>query len=53
VKSSTYVAASGNYTLEAGGKSYQFDVREGQTTLVWVSRQGNNATMWHKQLGRL
>ncbi|MEF1227674.1 hypothetical protein QTO02_09075, partial [Vibrio fortis] len=53
VKSSTYVATSGNYTLEAGGKSYQFDVREGQTTLVWVSRQGNNATMWHKQLGRL
>lgn len=53
VKSSTYMAASGNYTLEAGGKSYQFDVRDGQTTLVWVSRQGNNATMWHKQLGRL
>ncbi|WP_373417312.1 COG3014 family protein [Vibrio sp. D449a] len=53
VKSSTYVANAGNYTLEAGGKSYQFDVRDGQTTLVWVSRQGNNATMWHKQLGRL
>ncbi|OEE05269.1 hypothetical protein OC5_14600 [Vibrio cyclitrophicus ZF264] len=53
IKSSTFVANSGQYTLEAGAKTYDFDIREGQTTLVWISRQGNNATMWHKQLGRL
>ncbi|WP_299694326.1 hypothetical protein [uncultured Vibrio sp.] len=53
IKSSTFVATSGQYTLEAGAKTYDFDIREGQTTLVWISRQGNNATMWHKQLGRL
>ncbi|MEZ8293561.1 COG3014 family protein [Vibrio splendidus] len=53
IKSSTFVANSGQYTLEAGAKTYDFDIREGQTTLVWTSRQGNNATMWHKQLGRL
>ena len=53
IKSSTFVASSGQYTLEAGVKTYDFDIREGQTTVVWISRQGNNATMWHKQLGRL
>ncbi|MFS1906656.1 COG3014 family protein [Vibrio lentus] len=53
IKSSTFVANSGQYTLEAGARTYDFDIREGQTTLVWISRQGNNATMWHKQLGRL
>ncbi|MBW3694589.1 hypothetical protein EK599_02725 [Vibrio sp. T187] len=53
VYSSSYIAGTGKHTLEAGEQHYEFEVRENQTTLVWISRQGQNATMWHKQLGRL
>ncbi len=53
VYSSSSEVTAGNHTLNIGEQSYEFEVREDQTTLVWVSRQGQNATSWHKQLGRL
>lgn len=52
-----YTASSrvkaGEQTVKINGTPYQFDVAEKRTVLVWVSRQGSNATVWHKQLGRL
>ena len=53
VRSSSYAIQSGAHRLEVGSQQYEFNVVEDQTTLIWVSRQGSNATMWHKQLGRL
>ncbi|CAH0525550.1 hypothetical protein VHP8226_01077 [Vibrio hippocampi] len=50
---SSSLVKAGTHTAAVAGKSYTFEVREGQTTLVWVSSQGNNATIWHKQLGRM
>ncbi|EIJ0954407.1 hypothetical protein LZU85_12960 [Vibrio sp. IRLE0018] len=49
----TTVLRSGEQTLTSGDKDYLFTVADKQTTLVWISRQGNNQTVWHKQLGRL
>nr|WP_197485233.1 MULTISPECIES: hypothetical protein [unclassified Vibrio] len=43
----------GSHELFVQGKPYHFEVRDGQTTLVWLSRQGNNVTLWHKQLGAI
>ncbi|NOH96702.1 hypothetical protein [Vibrio sp. 99-70-13A1] len=53
VRSSSYTILSGSHTLDVGSQQYEFNTVEGQTTLIWVSRQGSHATMWHKQLGRL
>nr|WP_075707943.1 hypothetical protein [Vibrio panuliri] len=53
VRSSSMMVEAGQQRLDIGGRSYQFSVSEGNTALVWLSRQGNNATVWHKQLGRL
>nr|WP_170961574.1 hypothetical protein [Vibrio genomosp. F6] len=53
VNSASQIVAAGEHSLQVDGHSYQFNVPKGQTTLVWVSRQGGNAIMWHKQLGRL
>ncbi|MCG3728038.1 hypothetical protein EXA13_00545 [Vibrio cincinnatiensis] len=47
------VVGSGEQVLQVGTQHYRFTVPEGGTTLVWLSRQGSNATLWHKQLGRL
>ncbi|MFL7865451.1 COG3014 family protein [Vibrio cincinnatiensis] len=47
------VVTSGEQVLQVGAQSYRFTVPDGGTTLVWLSRQGSNATLWHKQLGRL
>ncbi len=44
---------AGQQQMQIGDKTYQFNVPDQQTTLVWVSRQGNNSTVWHKQLGSL
>ncbi|WP_456297149.1 COG3014 family protein [Vibrio sp. AK197] len=51
--SATINVESGTQTLNIGEKTYSFDVEAGRTVLVWLSRQGSNATVWHKQLGRL
>ncbi|MGY3570149.1 COG3014 family protein [Vibrio paucivorans] len=44
---------AGEQTLNVDGKDYTFNVEQNRTVLVWVSRQGNNSTVWHKQLGKL
>lgn len=53
VYSSTDIVEAGEYTLQYLEKSYRFSVSKGKTVFVWVSRQGTNATIWHKQLGSL
>ncbi|ODS11718.1 hypothetical protein VSF3289_01985 [Vibrio scophthalmi] len=53
VYSSSTVVNAGDQQLDINGQLYNFNVPQGQTALVWLSRQGNNATLWHKQLGRL
>ncbi|WP_371988580.1 COG3014 family protein [Vibrio amylolyticus] len=50
--SSEFVTA-GKQKLDVDGQQYEFNVEAGRTALVWVSRQGGMATIWHKQLGRL
>ncbi|WP_194437749.1 COG3014 family protein [Vibrio fluminensis] len=50
---SSLMVNAGQQNVDIGGQSYQFSVSEGNTVLLWLSRQGNNATVWHKQLGRL
>ncbi|SMR99533.1 hypothetical protein VIM7927_00759 [Vibrio mangrovi] len=53
VFSATTIVSAGEQTLTVGSQSYSFRVPEQGTTLVWLSRQGENAVIWHKQLGRL
>lgn len=53
IYSSSLMVEAGAQNLDIGGQSYQFNVSEGNTVLIWLSRQGNSATVWHKQLGRL
>ncbi|MGF1750506.1 MULTISPECIES: COG3014 family protein [Vibrio] len=53
VNSNSRFVKAGSHTIVVDGQDYTFDVRDKQTTLVWVSRQGGSATIWHKQLGRL
>lgn len=53
VKSSSVQVSAGEQILSFGDERYQFDVEEGRTVLVWLSRQGTNTTIWHKQLGKL
>ncbi|KII79610.1 COG3014 family protein [Vibrio renipiscarius] len=53
IYASSTVVEAGEQQLDINGKPYNFSVSQGQTVLVWLSRQGNNATLWHKQLGRL
>ncbi len=53
INSHSLTVSQGEHTLTVGNQDYNFDVREGQTTLIWVSRQGSNSVIWHKQLGSL
>lgn len=53
VYSSSSVVDPGEYELEFGVQNFNVTVNEGRTLLVWISRQGSNATFWHKQLGSL
>ncbi|MDE1338938.1 COG3014 family protein [Vibrio aestuarianus] len=53
VKSTSLLVDAGEQRIALKGQEYVFSVPEKGTTLVWISRQGNNATIWHKQLGRL
>ncbi|MFW7523312.1 COG3014 family protein [Vibrio ostreicida] len=53
IRSSSSVVDAGDHSLSLGEKTYQFNVEAGQTVLVWASRQGGNATIWHKQLGKI
>jgi hypothetical protein len=53
VYSSSELLPAGEVTVLFGQNEYSVTVNEGRTVLVWISRQGNNATVWHKQLGSL
>ncbi|WP_261817102.1 COG3014 family protein [Vibrio gallicus] len=53
VYSSGATLNEGQHKLFVAGTRYEFPVRSGQTTLVWLSRQGNNVTIWHKLLGAI
>ena len=53
VNGAVKIVASGEQILTADGQSYRFSVPDQGTTLVWLSQQGANATIWHKQLGKL
>ncbi len=53
VYSSSRQVKSGEHILDVNGQSYTFNVKAGQTVLVWVSRQGSGASVWHKQLGTI
>lgn len=53
VHSTSAVVEPGMQLLQANGQTYEFQLQAGKTALVWVSRQGGNATIWHKQLGNI
>jgi hypothetical protein len=53
VFSSMKFVTAGRQTLSVGRQTYTFDVPVQGTTLVWLSYQGDNAVIWHRQLGRL
>lgn len=53
IRSSSNVVIAGDHTIEVADQKIQFHIEEGDTVLVWVSRQGNSATIWHKQLGNI
>ena len=53
VHTASYIVEPGQQTLHIGGKEYAFNVSSGETALVWLSRQGNNSVIWHKQLGNI
>lgn len=43
----------GQQQMTINGVDYSFNVEAGRTALVWLSRQGDNSTIWHKQLGNI
>ncbi|EGR1262611.1 hypothetical protein D9A33_04010 [Vibrio cholerae] len=51
VNTATQVVKAGDQVLDIAGTHYTFHVPENGTALVWLSHQGNNVTIWHKQLG--
>ncbi|MDB1123556.1 COG3014 family protein [Vibrio algarum] len=53
VYSSSDIVEPGEYRIDVGNQNYDVKVEEGRTVLVWISRQGSSATIWHKQLGSL
>ena len=53
IRSSSAVVEPGTQTIVVGEQQHQFDVEAGRTAIVWISRQGGNATIWHKQLGKI
>lgn len=53
IYSATQIVTAGESHLSVGRSNYEFETKPQGTTLVWVSRQGDNAVVWHKQLGSL
>ncbi|MFB9216920.1 COG3014 family protein [Vibrio sinaloensis] len=53
VRSTSSVVKPGKQVIQVDGQTHEFQLQAGQTALVWVSRQGGNATIWHKQLGNI
>ncbi|PQJ93652.1 COG3014 family protein [Aliivibrio sifiae] len=44
---------AGDNQIQYLGNELNFTIKEGHTVVVWVSRQGNAVTWWHKQLGEI
>ncbi|KJY83526.1 lipoprotein [Vibrio galatheae] len=53
IYSASAIVEPGEQSIQVEGQNHKFMVEPGRTTLVWLSRQGNNATIWHKQLGNI
>ena len=53
IYTSSMVVNPGMQTVSVGGQEYNFELQAGNTALVWLSRQGAHATIWHKQLGNI
>lgn len=53
VYSSSVNLSEGEHVLVASGKQYSINIRANKRTFVWISRQGNATTLWHKQLGAI
>lgn len=51
VFSASKIVSVGEHELTFSGQQYNVTTRPNQTTLVWLSRQANSSTIWHKQLG--
>ncbi|WP_105903473.1 COG3014 family protein [Vibrio gangliei] len=51
VFSSSINLTPGEYTISSGSHQYSIEVKENRRTFLWLSRQGNTVTAWHKQLG--
>ncbi|MFD2179705.1 COG3014 family protein [Veronia pacifica] len=49
---SDYIDA-GKHNLDIGGQTVNIEVKPGRTTLVWLSRQGQNVVHWYGILGEL
>lgn len=53
VYSSSVNLSEGEHFIVAEGKQYPINISANKRTFVWVSRQGNATTLWHKQLGAI
>ncbi|WCE28634.1 COG3014 family protein [Vibrio sp. SCSIO 43137] len=53
VYSNSKVVSPGEHTLSFSGQAYKVTTKPDQTILVWMSRQGDSSTIWHKQLGNI
>ncbi|MDA9556017.1 hypothetical protein N9R79_00745 [Vibrio sp.] len=53
VYTSSLIVESGKQTINVGSETYSFDTKAGNTVLIWSSRQGDGAVVWHKQLGAI
>lgn len=53
IYTATQDVEAGEQTLTIGSRNYHFSVSAMETVLVWISRQGPNSVVWHKQLGKL
>ncbi len=51
VYATTLQVKPGEQTLVVDGLHYQFKVSNGETLLVWLSRQGGQVSHWHQSLG--
>ncbi|MCZ4293678.1 COG3014 family protein [Vibrio sinaloensis] len=53
IYSASAVVEPGEQKMKINGQDYTFNVEAGRTALVWLSRQGESSTIWHKQLGNI
>ncbi|MEF1255148.1 MULTISPECIES: hypothetical protein [unclassified Vibrio] len=53
IYSASAVVEPGEQKIKINGQDYTFNVEAGRTALVWLSRQGESSTIWHKQLGNI